>query len=333
MNYPQYTPSNRTAREGFNILTEIVERELGWIVRPNHKENDFGIDAYLDITMHEFVTGKSIAVQIKSGDSYFKECDKDFWTFTGEKKHLNYYLNHDIPVVIILVDTHSKTAYWEVCKVEYINFISDTSWALPIPKRQQINNTQKEKLMRYVSKNIDYVSHYESYWQGNEILSDRDYICIIVEEDDIKRKNYKHLAELINRISSNKMLLSRYKEHIDIGIQGYDDDTRELCEIEEVRDWIMDVFAHVPGLSYFLVNSGKPHFLKNFFLSNIQGSITTAARNGGRFFIHYTPEEIEKILTILFSDLNYFTRRFDIGEDVNSKITRNIVECLIGKRL
>ena len=62
-----------------------------------------------------------------------------------QKKHLNYYLNHDIPVVIILVDTHSKTAYWEVCKVEYINFISDTSWALPIPKRQQINNAQKEK--------------------------------------------------------------------------------------------------------------------------------------------------------------------------------------------
>jgi len=35
--------------------------------------NDFGIDAYFDIITERYkLTGKSIAVQIKSGDSYFK---------------------------------------------------------------------------------------------------------------------------------------------------------------------------------------------------------------------------------------------------------------------
>ena len=40
----------------------------------NHKENDFGIDAFIDV-IAEFgqVTGKTIAAQVKTGSSYFKE--------------------------------------------------------------------------------------------------------------------------------------------------------------------------------------------------------------------------------------------------------------------
>ena len=111
MDYPQYIQSNRTARLGLNILTDVVERELGWIVRPNHQENDWGIDVYFDVVSDGFVTGKSIAVQLKSGNSYLREMDRDFWCFTGERKHLNYYLNHDIPVLVVLVDVDHEIAY------------------------------------------------------------------------------------------------------------------------------------------------------------------------------------------------------------------------------
>lgn len=330
MDFPKYTKSNSTGQKGLTILTKIVEKELGWVVRPNHQETDFGIDVYLDVTINEFVTGKSIAAQLKSGNSYLKELDDDFWLFTGEKKHLNYYLNHDIPVLIILVDVDNEIAYWETCKPEYISLAGNDSWSMPIPKRQQINSSQKEELTKYVSKTIDYVSHFEAYWAGNQILSEHDFMCIIIGKEDIERKNYRPLAELIDRLCSNKQLLSHYKERIDIGIHGYDNEHRELYEIKEVRAWILDVFANVPGLSYFLSNNKHAHFLKLFFLSNIH-STETRVRIGNRYFTPYSSEEITTVVNILFSDLNQFTRSFHIAKDVNLDISKHMVECLTGK--
>lgn len=333
MDYPQYIQSNRTARLGLNILTDVVERELGWIVRPNHQENDWGIDVYLDVVSDGFVTGKSIAVQLKSGNSYLREMDRDFWCFTGERKHLNYYLNHDIPVLVVLVDVDHEIAYWEACKVEYISSINDTSWSMPIPKRQQVNGTQKEELVKYVSKNIDYVSHFEVYWAGNAILSDGDFAFIVSGKEEIQKKNYTPLADLIKRISSNKILLSHYRERVEISIHGYEDDNRELYEIEEVQSWVKDVFFHVPGLSYFLINNDQSHFLKLFFLSNIPNAVTVRIQRGERYFISYSSETICKVLEILFHDLNSFTRRKGLGEEIACEISKHMAECLTGKSI
>lgn len=333
MDYPKYVKSNKTGRDGFNILAKVVEQELGWVVRRNHQEDDFGIDAYFDIAINEYITGKSIAVQIKSGDSYLKDTNNDFWNFTGERKHLNYYLNHDIPVLIVLVDTTNEVAYWEVCKVEYISLLNDTTWSMVIPKKQQINISQKEELIKHVSKTIDYVSHYEAYWSENKILSDHDYICIFAGKDDIEEKNYIPLVELINRISSNKMLLSHYKERIEIGIHGYDEDNRELYEIKETQDWISNIFIKVPGLSYFLANHKDSHFLKLFLLSIVESTVITRKRIGERYSTQYDPKELEKVFNILFADLNDFTDFYSIGEDINREITKNIAECITGQQI
>lgn len=74
MKLPNYNNSSKKGEDGITIIKSIVEKELDWIFRPNHKEHDFGIDAYLDV-IAEFgqVTGKTIAAQVKTGESYFKE--------------------------------------------------------------------------------------------------------------------------------------------------------------------------------------------------------------------------------------------------------------------
>lgn len=161
MDLPKYIPTNKTGRRGLNVLTKIVENELGWIVRKNHQEDDFGIDAFFDITINDhYITGKSIAVQIKSGKSYLNELDSNFWAFKGKTKHLNYYLNHDNPVLIVLVDLEAEIAYWEICKIKNVK-LQGNSWTMQIPKNQQICLNQKEKLLKYVSKNVDYIAQLE----------------------------------------------------------------------------------------------------------------------------------------------------------------------------
>ena len=74
-------------------------------------EHDFGIDGYMDVISEKGqVTGKSIAFQLKTGTSFFNEENEIGYVFRGEIKHLNYYLNLDTPIVIVILNNISKIA-------------------------------------------------------------------------------------------------------------------------------------------------------------------------------------------------------------------------------
>lgn len=330
MNFPKYIPTNKKGRSGLNILTKIVENELGWIVRQNHQEDDFGIDAFIDIIIDGYVTGKSIAIQIKSGSSYLKELNSDYWNFYGAKKHLNYYLNQEIPVLIVLVDLDKEIAYWEICKIEYLN-LQDDNWTMPIPKKQQICFALKEELLKYVSKTVDYVAQLEEYWKGNKLLSDSGRLFIFAGIDDINKLNYQPLIDLISRLCSNKLHFAKFRENVEIGIHGFDDDKRELFQIHEVKKWITNIFNNVPGLSYFLANDEYSQFLKLFVFSTIDLVKIDTGLKKDKIWIEYDSIELKKVFDILFSDLNDFTEAFDISIEINKQITRNLAKCITGQ--
>lgn len=330
MKFPKYNVSNLKGRNGLNILTKIVENELGWILRPNHQENDFGIDAYIDIITNGYITGKSIAIQIKSGESYLKELDNNYWKFNGDLKHLNYYLNQDFPVLIVLIDLKNEIAYWEVCTPEIIS-MDENKWTIPIPKEQQINQNLKGELLKHVSKEVDYISQLEEYWKTNKSISDSSRIYIIIDQKDIQKINYTPLINLISRICSNKLHLSKFKENIEIIIHGYEEDKRELFQIPEVKLWILNIFNNVPGLSYFLVNDEYGQFLKLFLFSMVKSSMKPF--NEEKFQAMFDSEELEPVFNILFSDLNDFTEAFNINIEINKDISKHIEICLVGSKI
>ncbi len=122
MQLPTYKKSSKLGEIGLSIVKDIIESELDWIFRKNHQEHDFGIDAYIDInTEFGHITGKSIALQVKTGASYFSETNSFGWVYRDSIEHLNYYLNHQIPVVIILVNNLERKVYWCLCDSEKPN--------------------------------------------------------------------------------------------------------------------------------------------------------------------------------------------------------------------
>ncbi|RAI91986.1 DUF4365 domain-containing protein [Algoriphagus yeomjeoni] len=333
MNLPKYKRSNQTGRKGLNKLKGIVEEQLEWILRPSHQEDDFGIDGYIDIIDGESVTGKSIAFQVKTGQSYLVELDENHWLFRDTFEHLNYYLNHDIPVLVILVDDVENVAYWEICKAEFTNRTGN-SWTMPIPKSQHLNAESKEILKNYVSSNVDYASQLENYWDGNKLLTDSGHILLIAGKDDIKNLNYQPFIEFLNRACSNKQLLIHLCEKVEIGIHGYDYEKRELYEIEEVKHWITQIFSMVPGLTYFLVNHERAQFLKLFMFCRIDFEVVpNSETQDGKLIkqkVEFDSKQLVKIFEIIFNDLNDFTEAFKIALKVNERVSKNIMSCLTG---
>lgn len=72
---------------------------------------DVGIDGQVEFTDDAgHLTGRLVAAQIKSGDSYFRD-GKDEWRFTPQEKHRFYWERFPLPVLLFL---HSATegTYW-----------------------------------------------------------------------------------------------------------------------------------------------------------------------------------------------------------------------------
>ncbi len=337
MELPKYNKSTKKGEDGITILKRIVETDLEWLFRPNHKEHDFGIDAYLDV-IAEFgaVTGKTIAAQVKTGPSYFNETNDFGWVYRGEMSHLNYYLNHDIPVIIIIVDETNAKAYWCLCDPNKTERAGE-NWKITIPFNKELTAKSKAELVQYISPVRDYASQLEHFWKINQELKKTDRIAFVVDRPDIENGLYNDLLDGFERLKVNQELIAHAKEKVDVWIHGYNDDPRQLHEIDEFKSWLERVFDGINGWSYFLAKDKAAQFLRVLQLCNMKFIYT------GETFINEFGIETKKIevdlesgvpfLENLFDDLNKFCEEHEISDEVNIEITNNLVEYLFGEKI
>ncbi len=135
--------THHTDRTGISAIAEKFHRDLGWIFREQHQ--DFGVDAQVEIVENSQATGKLLGLQIKSGSSYFSERDGTFITFRGDPEHLEYWLNHRLPIVVVLYDPVAQEAYWEAVTKEKVTKTSK-GWKLLIPESQRIETKARAAL-------------------------------------------------------------------------------------------------------------------------------------------------------------------------------------------
>ncbi|HBA6539673.1 TPA: DUF4365 domain-containing protein, partial [Escherichia coli] len=97
MNFPKYHQTNSQERLGVNAVAEAIAK-IGQIWRETPMA-DVGIDGQIEYVSPEgFATGRMIAVQIKSGPSFFQESQGD-WVFYPEEKHRFYWERFPLPVL------------------------------------------------------------------------------------------------------------------------------------------------------------------------------------------------------------------------------------------
>lgn len=170
---------NYKERIGVYSVAKIFSEELKWIFR-EQPINDFGIDGFVEITMVALnlkdliPLGKLFGVQIKSGKSFFKETGNDHFIFRGAKKHLNYWLNHSIPVILIIYDQDSNLAYWQQVNSSTTT-LTRKSFKAQIPKRNLLNYKNKEDLagIAYFKDKYEY-----KLWQ---LTTSRDEIKLLID--------------------------------------------------------------------------------------------------------------------------------------------------------
>lgn len=178
--------TDQTNRLGIQAVGLMFER-LGWIFR-EQATSDYGIDAQAEERGSDGGgTGKLIALQIKSGTSWFVKRGNDY-VYYGVDRHKDYWLNHSLPVFIIIHDPNTSLTLWQKVERHLIEEQSEGRWSITIPAE----NVLEKDAMRYIAKAV--ASDLPSVRRFQLVL-DMSFIQMMADADEA----YLHIQEWVNK--------------------------------------------------------------------------------------------------------------------------------------
>jgi Domain of unknown function (DUF4365) len=137
-----------TSREAVTAVESTIVHELSWYPR-EPPAPDYGIDLYVEAAVDGVPNGRMLAMQIKGGASFFTETTDDGVVFRGEQRHLDYWLVHSLPVVIVLYDPDDQMILWQAVTPETAQSTGE-GWKLVIPRAQRLDASSADALEELV---------------------------------------------------------------------------------------------------------------------------------------------------------------------------------------
>jgi hypothetical protein len=92
-----------------------------------------------------------IAVQIKCGPSYLQETTNDGYVFRGELKHLNYWVQASLPVILVLCDPAKDTCFWTEISPGSVTRL-EKGWKTVVPFASTLDEANRWALERVAAR-------------------------------------------------------------------------------------------------------------------------------------------------------------------------------------
>jgi hypothetical protein len=153
--------TDRTAEHGVGIVQTTADRPvpkggLGCIFRRT-SNSDYGIDGSLEFLVEHadqtVATGKIISIQIKTGKSYFSDEVPAGWRLYIPKKTFNYWRNHSVPVLLVLVDEDSGVSYFVRADDDHEE--TEKHYIIIVPKQNILNARARPELWKIAQNQSD----------------------------------------------------------------------------------------------------------------------------------------------------------------------------------
>jgi hypothetical protein len=149
--YPEYTSDAALGAKGRRIVENIVADKLGWLFREVQKD-DLGIDGFVELLRDDrHSQGRLFAVQIKCGHSYLRESTDRGYVYRGESKHLKYWTEYSLPVVLILCNPDTGACNWVEIAPSAIE-TTPSAWKVIVPFGNDFDEVGKLKLQAVVKR-------------------------------------------------------------------------------------------------------------------------------------------------------------------------------------
>ncbi|MFC5694850.1 DUF4365 domain-containing protein [Pseudomonas sp. GCM10022186] len=180
---------NPTERIGVSAVQLAAADEFGWIFR-EQLVSDVGIDGHLELVVNGEATGKLMAVQVKTGSSYIKKT-KSGNVYSAENKHLEYWLNHSLPVLLLIHEPGENKTYWAEIGESKVNRHEKT-WSIHIPEKNVFDRRCIAEIEKIFDSRSDKqgVGHYSNSLDTSHFL------------------RHSHVIEVVNEIAGDLQLFN-----------------------------------------------------------------------------------------------------------------------------
>lgn len=185
--------ANKFERIGVNHCGEIAERN-NWMFR-EQPIDDIGIDAHMEFVESSGKSKQLLALQIKSGSSWFAEKKDDYIVFRDiNERQYNYWTMNSLPCVVVLYNPNDNMCIWQKLTIETIQKTNNgkgKGFVVKVPLSQVfLNSSSNEQLLSF-SNLPEHITNY------NFLLSQKKFMQIIQDGGEIKL----HSTEWVNKSS------------------------------------------------------------------------------------------------------------------------------------
>lgn len=185
--------ANSTERKGVHYCGLVAE-DNNWLFR-EQPINDVGIDAHMELTEPTGESKQLLALQIKSGPSWFKEQKDECVIFRDiNERQYNYWTKNSLPCIVVLYNPDDDMCIWQKLTTETIERTNEgigKGFFVKVPIKQVFLTEQSnEKLVSFTNL----PQHITNY---NFLLSQKKFMEIIRDGGEIKL----HSTEWVNKSS------------------------------------------------------------------------------------------------------------------------------------
>ena len=168
------------------------------------------------------------------------------------------------------------------------------------------------------------VSNNSNSVKNPDILLDTDVDSLILEiaRADIEKNDINSILVALNSLLESREKVIRFCGRVIIGVEGYDNDPRELFEINEVRAFLKKLDVEFPYWFYFIVRDDGGSNLG--FISRCLCEWNKISPGLG----NYEGLSFPKFLMNGFAGLNYITETYNLDESVNERISNEVTKIL-----
>ena len=117
-----------------------VAMHAAWRPTPCH---DIGIDGQIEFLEHQSSTGKLVAVQVKSGPSFFTHVDGNDFKYYPSAKHVLYWRALNIPVLLVLHNPDIDLTIYADVKLQ----LDIGDGPIRVPKHQTLSASSRDEIL------------------------------------------------------------------------------------------------------------------------------------------------------------------------------------------
>ena len=138
---------NVTEGLGLNAVEAILLR-MGWQPR-DQRAGDYGVDLQAEMPRPDgTASGRLLALQVKAGPSYFTGNKREV-QFYADKDHIDYWVGHSLPVVVVFHNTDTEETLWQWADQAVRK---GKRWRLTVPRTQILDVSVKDQFAKVVSQ-------------------------------------------------------------------------------------------------------------------------------------------------------------------------------------